>query len=282
MGPRAPALLSAESTRVHLETLCVACPPEHVSRALWTPCDVTVTVPAIVQKVLICAVPAGSEPPPQGPSALQVIALTVGNKPSLTNPFPVLEPAVVKLLCAPPSRLTLSPVYASPQLDLACPLLQHNKQVVSGGHGVRPQGLAWRSGPVSLCILWSPGCGHLDEGGRGELRSTAPTSPTRPMPAGAGHPVWSPRATLTPQAPVSSHRDPLLALAAYDQQGRRFDNFSSLSVQWESSRPLLASVEPEPPMRLVSRDEGGGQKKLLGEPGGQREGRGREWGLLAE
>ncbi|XP_060036296.1 nuclear pore membrane glycoprotein 210 isoform X2 [Erinaceus europaeus] len=124
----------------------------------------------------------------------QVIALTVGNKPSLTNPFPVLEPAVVKLLCAPPSRLTLLPVYASPQLDLACPLLQHNKQV----------------------------------------------------------------------APVSSHRDPLLALAAYDQQGRRFDNFSSLSVQWESSRPLLASVEPEPPMRLVSRDEGGGQKKLLG------------------
>ncbi|KAJ8786251.1 hypothetical protein J1605_006471 [Eschrichtius robustus] len=60
----------------------------------------------------------------------QVIALTVGNRPSLTNPFPALEPAVVKFVCAPPSRLTLTPVYASPQLDLSCPLLQQNKQVL--------------------------------------------------------------------------------------------------------------------------------------------------------
>lgn len=65
----------------------------------------------------------------------QVIALTVGNKPSVTNPFPALEPAVVKFVCAPPSRLTLTPVYASPQLDLSCPLLQQNKQVVSGLQG---------------------------------------------------------------------------------------------------------------------------------------------------
>eukprot|EP00070_Physeter_catodon_P027658 XP_028334552.1 nuclear pore membrane glycoprotein 210 isoform X1 [Physeter catodon] len=124
----------------------------------------------------------------------QVIALTVGNRPSITNPFPALEPAVVKFVCAPPSRLTLAPVYASPQLDLSCPLLQQNKQVV----------------------------------------------------------------------PVSSHRNPLLDLAAYDQQGRRFDNFSSLSVQWESTRPSLASIELDPPLQLVSRDDGSGQKKLHG------------------
>lgn len=62
----------------------------------------------------------------------QVIALSVGNKPSVTNPFPALEPAVVKFVCAPPSRITLTPVYASPQLGLSCPLLQQNKQVVSG------------------------------------------------------------------------------------------------------------------------------------------------------
>nr|XP_023475656.1 nuclear pore membrane glycoprotein 210 isoform X1 [Equus caballus] len=124
----------------------------------------------------------------------QVIALSVGNKPSVTNPFPALEPAVVKFVCAPPSRLTLTPVYASPQLDLSCPLLQQNKQVV----------------------------------------------------------------------PVSSHRNPLLDLAAYDQQGRTFDNFSSLSVQWESTRPLLASIELDLPMQFVSRDDGSGQKKLHG------------------
>ncbi|XP_007948814.1 nuclear pore membrane glycoprotein 210 [Orycteropus afer afer] len=124
----------------------------------------------------------------------QVIALSVGNKLSITNPFPAVEPAVVKFICAPPSRLTLMPVYASPQLDLSCPLLQQNKQVV----------------------------------------------------------------------PVSNHRNPLLNLAAYDQQGRRFDNFSSLSIQWESTRPLLASIELSLPMQLVSQDDGSGQKKLHG------------------
>uniref|UniRef100_A0A452UL49 Nucleoporin 210 n=1 Tax=Ursus maritimus TaxID=29073 RepID=A0A452UL49_URSMA len=124
----------------------------------------------------------------------QVIALSVGNKPSVTNPYPALEPAVVKFVCAPPSRLTLTPVYASPQLDLSCPLLQQNKPVV----------------------------------------------------------------------PVSSHRNPLLDLAAYDQQGRRFDNFSSLNIQWESTRPLLASVKLDLPMQLVARDDGSGQKKVHG------------------
>ncbi|XP_073900657.1 nuclear pore membrane glycoprotein 210 isoform X2 [Castor canadensis] len=124
----------------------------------------------------------------------QVIALSVGNRPSITNSFPVVEHAVVKSVCAEPSRLTLTPVYASPQLDLSCPLLQQNKQVV----------------------------------------------------------------------PVSSHRNPLLDLAAYDPQGRQFDNFSSLSIQWESTRPLLASIEPDQPLQLVSQDDGSGQKKLHG------------------
>lgn len=69
------------------------------------------------------------------------------------------------------------------------------------------------------------------------------------------------------QVPVSSHRNPLLDLAAYDEQGRQFDNFSSLSIQWESTRPWLASIELDLPMQLVSQDDGSGQKKLQGEPG---------------
>lgn len=56
----------------------------------------------------------------------------VGNEASVTNPYPAVELAVVKFVCAPPSRLTLVPVYTSPQLDLTCPLLQQNKQVVCG------------------------------------------------------------------------------------------------------------------------------------------------------
>lgn len=64
---------------------------------------------------------------------LQVLEVTVGNEASLTNPYPAVELAVVKFVCAPPSRLTLVPVYTSPQLDLTCPLLQQNKQVVCMG-----------------------------------------------------------------------------------------------------------------------------------------------------
>uniref|UniRef100_A0A8C3JI15 Nucleoporin 210 n=1 Tax=Calidris pygmaea TaxID=425635 RepID=A0A8C3JI15_9CHAR len=124
----------------------------------------------------------------------QVIALTVGNSPTITNPFPVAEPAVVKFICAVPSRLTLTPVYGSPQLDLSCPLLQQNKQVV----------------------------------------------------------------------PVSNYRNPVLDLAAYDQQGSKFDNFSSLSVVWESTKMSLANIDPGVPMELTLKEDGSGQKKMHG------------------
>ncbi|XP_040424350.1 nuclear pore membrane glycoprotein 210 [Cygnus olor] len=124
----------------------------------------------------------------------QVIALTVGNNPTVTNPFPAVEPAVVKLICAVPSRLTLTPVYGSPQLDLSCPLLQQNKQVV----------------------------------------------------------------------PVSNYRNPVLDLSAYDQQGSKFDNFSSLSVIWESTKMSLANIEPNMPMELILKEDGSSQKKMHG------------------
>ncbi|NXU54806.1 PO210 protein, partial [Turnix velox] len=124
----------------------------------------------------------------------QVIALTVGNNPTVTNPFPVAESTVVKFICAVPSRLTLTPVYGSPQLDLSCPLLQQNKQVV----------------------------------------------------------------------PVSNYRNPVLDLAAYDQQGSKFDNFSSLNVVWESTKTSLANIEPDMPMELTVKEDGNGQKKMHG------------------
>uniref|UniRef100_A0A8C7TEH3 Nucleoporin 210 n=1 Tax=Oncorhynchus mykiss TaxID=8022 RepID=A0A8C7TEH3_ONCMY len=124
----------------------------------------------------------------------QVLALTVGNQPSLTNPYPAVEPAVVMFVCAPPSRLTLVPVYTSPQLDLTCPLLQQNKQLV----------------------------------------------------------------------PVSNYRNPVLDLAAFDQQGRKFDNFSSLSIVWESTKVSLASIEPTMPMELELLQDSNKQKKLHG------------------
>uniref|UniRef100_A0A803Y1L6 Nucleoporin 210 n=1 Tax=Meleagris gallopavo TaxID=9103 RepID=A0A803Y1L6_MELGA len=116
----------------------------------------------------------------------QVSTRGFGNNPSMTNPFPAVEPAVVKFICAVPSRLTLTPIYGSPQLDLSCPLLQQNKQVV----------------------------------------------------------------------PVSNYRNPVLDLAAYDQHGSKFDNFSSLSVIWESTKSSLANIEPDMPMELTLKDDG--------------------------
>ncbi|XP_009565294.2 nuclear pore membrane glycoprotein 210 isoform X5 [Cuculus canorus] len=124
----------------------------------------------------------------------QVITLTVGNNPTITNTFPAVEPVVVKFICAVPSRFTLTPVYGSPQLDLACPLLQQNKQVV----------------------------------------------------------------------PVSNYHNPVLDLAAYDQQGSKFDNFSSLSVLWESTKVSLATIAPDMPMELTLKEDGSGQKKMHG------------------
>ncbi|XP_020785442.2 nuclear pore membrane glycoprotein 210 isoform X2 [Boleophthalmus pectinirostris] len=124
----------------------------------------------------------------------QVLQVMVGNKASVTNPFPAVEPAIVKFVCAPPSRLTLVPVYDSPQLDFTCPLLQQNKQVV----------------------------------------------------------------------PVSNYRNPILELAAFDHQGRKFDNFSSLSLFWESTKVSLASIEPTMPMALQLIEDDNNQKKLHG------------------
>ncbi|XP_071407089.1 nuclear pore membrane glycoprotein 210 isoform X2 [Pithys albifrons albifrons] len=124
----------------------------------------------------------------------QVITFTVGNSPTVTNPFPVVEAAVVKFICAVPSRLTLIPVYGSPQFDLSCPLMQQNKQVL----------------------------------------------------------------------PVSNYHKPVLDLAAYDQQGSKFDNFSSLNVVWESTKATFAHIEPSVPMELILKEDGNGQKKMHG------------------
>ncbi|KAL8212460.1 UNVERIFIED_CONTAM: hypothetical protein K2H54_047255 [Gekko kuhli] len=100
----------------------------------------------------------------------------------------------MKLICATPSRLSLVPVYANPQLGLSCPLLPQNKQGV----------------------------------------------------------------------PVSNYHNPVLDLEAYDQQGRKFDNFSSLSIIWESRKHSLASIESSMPMELSLKDHGNGQKKMHG------------------
>lgn len=64
--------------------------------------------------------------------------------------------------------------------------------------------------------------------------------------------------------PVSNYHNPVLDLAAFDQQGRKFDNFSSLSIVWESTKVSLASIEPTMPMELELLQDSNKQKKLHG------------------
>lgn len=64
--------------------------------------------------------------------------------------------------------------------------------------------------------------------------------------------------------PVSNYRNPILDLAAFDQQGRKFDNFSSLSILWDSTKVSLASIEPTMPMKLQLFEQSSKQMKLHG------------------
>ncbi|XP_056380163.1 nuclear pore membrane glycoprotein 210-like [Hyla sarda] len=123
----------------------------------------------------------------------QMISLSVGNQPTVTNPFPAVENVNVKLACSPPSRFTVNPVYNHSHMDLICPLMQQEKQLI----------------------------------------------------------------------PVSNYRNQLLQLSAYDHQGRKFDNFSSLAVEWDSSKMSLASFDSKP-MEYIQKEDGSSQRKMHG------------------
>nr|XP_048312016.1 nuclear pore membrane glycoprotein 210-like isoform X5 [Myodes glareolus] len=64
--------------------------------------------------------------------------------------------------------------------------------------------------------------------------------------------------------PVSSLRDSVLELAVFDQHGRKFDNFSSLMLEWKSSNETLAHFEDSKSMEMVAKDDGSGQTHLHG------------------
>ncbi|XP_059121730.1 nuclear pore membrane glycoprotein 210-like isoform X1 [Peromyscus eremicus] len=64
--------------------------------------------------------------------------------------------------------------------------------------------------------------------------------------------------------PVSSLRDSVLELAVFDQHGRKFDNFSSLILEWKSSNETLARLGGSKPMKMVDKGDGSGQTRLHG------------------
>ncbi|XP_053522186.1 nuclear pore membrane glycoprotein 210-like [Artibeus jamaicensis] len=64
--------------------------------------------------------------------------------------------------------------------------------------------------------------------------------------------------------PVSSLRDTVLELAVFDQQRRKFDNFSSVMLEWKSSNETLAHFENYNSVEMVAKDDGSGQTRLHG------------------
>uniref|UniRef100_A0A2K6ERN5 Nucleoporin 210 like n=1 Tax=Propithecus coquereli TaxID=379532 RepID=A0A2K6ERN5_PROCO len=66
------------------------------------------------------------------------------------------------------------------------------------------------------------------------------------------------------EIPVSSLRDTVLELAVFDQHRRKFDNFSSLMLEWKSSNETLAHFEDYKSVEMVAKDDGGGQTRLHG------------------
>ncbi|XP_040508537.1 nuclear pore membrane glycoprotein 210-like isoform X7 [Gallus gallus] len=64
--------------------------------------------------------------------------------------------------------------------------------------------------------------------------------------------------------PISSRRSTVLELAVFDGQQRKFDNFSSLVLQWKSSNRSLAHFSDSGATRMVLKDDGSGQTRLHG------------------
>uniref|UniRef100_A0A8C3BL98 Nucleoporin 210 like n=1 Tax=Cairina moschata TaxID=8855 RepID=A0A8C3BL98_CAIMO len=62
--------------------------------------------------------------------------------------------------------------------------------------------------------------------------------------------------------PISSVRSTVLELAVFDHQRRKFDNFSSLVLEWKSSNETLARFSEARSMKMVAKDDGTGQTQL--------------------
>ncbi|XP_063173323.1 nuclear pore membrane glycoprotein 210-like [Candoia aspera] len=64
--------------------------------------------------------------------------------------------------------------------------------------------------------------------------------------------------------PVSSLRNTILELALFDQHRRKFDNFSSLILEWMSANETLARFTHPRSVQMVDKDDGTGQTRLHG------------------
>lgn len=55
-----------------------------------------------------------------------------------------------------------------------------------------------------------------------------------------------------------------MELAVFDQHRRKFDNFSSLVLEWKSSNETLAHFTDAKSMQMVAKNDGSGQIRMHG------------------
>ncbi|XP_029437848.1 nuclear pore membrane glycoprotein 210-like isoform X2 [Rhinatrema bivittatum] len=65
--------------------------------------------------------------------------------------------------------------------------------------------------------------------------------------------------------PVSNSRSTVLELSVFDKHRRKFDNFSSLLLEWTLSNKSLAQFSRGMSMQMVAKDDGTGQTRLHGQ-----------------
>lgn len=70
--------------------------------------------------------------------------------------------------------------------------------------------------------------------------------------------------SISMQIPVSSLRDTVLELTVFDEHRRKFDNFSSLMLEWKLSNETLAHFENFHLVEMVAKADGSGQTRLHG------------------
>ncbi|OBS83310.1 hypothetical protein A6R68_22728 [Neotoma lepida] len=158
--------------------------------------------------------------------SLQVLTLRIGNHPGVLNPSPSVETVQVHFICAHPASMLVTPVYKVAAGTQPCPLPQYNKQL------------------TTKCSKQKP-C---------------------PEPSGGEEEREEKEKAHTPYVNNcwASLRDSVLELAVFDQHGRKFDNFSSLILEWKSSNETLAYFDDAKPMEMVAKNDGSGQTQLHG------------------
>jgi hypothetical protein len=136
----------------------------------------------------------------------QYIRISVGNTPSLTNPEPVTYHQSLKYACLAPHSLILHP---------------HDRAFVrSGGEGAQDLLVAHLNARTSVCAD-DPFFVRFAE-------------PNATLPS----------VLLSDQYKLRVGTAPIFNLTVLDQQGRRFDNFSSLAVEWRLAGSSVQFAAP--------------------------------------